>query len=115
MKKNQRGRGTTIDPAIIDPQGCSKELLPLNCDSTTVTVFIVSVTVKVRANKNSFQAAMKARRPVETKPGTVNGSKMSQNTFNGEAPSTYAASSNSLGKLRKYCVMTQMVNGIVKI
>ena len=88
MTRITRGIVTTIDPAMIEPQGCSKELLPLNCEITTGTVFIVSVTVKVRANKNSFQAAMNAKSPVETKPGIVNGSRISQNTLRGDAPST---------------------------
>src|SRR5271165_7498612 len=106
---------TTMEAAIIEPHGCSNELVPLNCDMTTGTVFILSVTVKVRANKNSFHAAMNARSPVDTSPGIVSGNRICQNTVRGEAPSTYAASSSSFGRLRKYWVITQIVNGIVNI
>ena len=96
-----KGTVTTIEAAMISPQGNSRGSTPLNCEITTGTVFVRS-SVKVRAKRNSFQAAMKASKPAETKPGMVSGRRISQKTFNGEAPSTYAASSSSLGKLRKY-------------
>src|ERR1700722_8122292 len=76
MTRITSGMVTTMDPAMIEPQGCSKEVLPENCEITTGTVFMLSVTVKVRANKNSFQAAMNARRPVETNPAMVGGSRL---------------------------------------
>ncbi len=88
MTKMTRGIVTTIEAAMIAPHGCSKELAPVNCEITTGTVFILSVIVKVNANKNSFQAAMNASSPVETSPGIVRGSKISQKTLSGDAPST---------------------------
>jgi hypothetical protein len=79
---------TTIEAARIVPQGCSCSLAPLNWEITTGTVFMLSLTVNVRANKNSFQAPMKARSPVEIRPGIANGNKIRQKTVSGEAPST---------------------------
>src|SRR6202022_1962651 len=78
MTRITSGIVTTMDAAMIEPQGCSNALVPLNWDMTTGTVFIVSVTVNVRANKNLFQAAMKARSPVEINPGSVSAKRTSR-------------------------------------
>jgi hypothetical protein len=78
----------------------------------TGTVFIVSVTVKVRTNKNSFQAAMKARRPVEMRPGIVSGNKICQKTVSGDASllgsfiEAYIASNPALDKDANFGTMT---------
>ena len=58
-----KGIVTTIDAAMIDPHGCSYDVAPLNCEITTGTVFILSVTVKVKIKRNSFQAPMTPSSP----------------------------------------------------
>ncbi len=52
------GTVTTTDAAMMLPQGSSNWLPPLINAMATGTVRCTSVRVKVRANRNSFQAAM---------------------------------------------------------
>ena len=72
-------------------------------------------SVKVSANRNSFQAAMKASRPVVTSAGPISGMNTRVTMVSGVAPSTIAASSSSFGSSRMNVVSTQTVNGKVKI
>src|SRR5579871_706648 len=67
------------------------------------------------ANRNSFHAAMNASKPVVTNAGEISGSITRYSVWNGLHPSTYAASSRSLGICAKKLVSTQTVNGSVKI
>ncbi len=62
---------------------------------------------------NSFQAPMKASRPVETSAGASSGMKTWKMTRSGPQPSMIAASSSSLGSWRMKVVSIQTVNGSV--
>ena len=55
------------------PQGSSYWLAPLIKAMATGTVRCSLLRVKVSANRNSFQAAMKASRPVATSAGHISG------------------------------------------
>ena len=76
---------------------------------------VVLDEVKVSANRNSFQAPMKARSPVVTSAGHISGMNTLVMMTQGVAPSTIAASSISIGRSRMKVVSTQTVNGRVKI
>ena len=77
---------TTMQAAKLGPQDCSYVLTPLNWEITTGTVELL-LMVNVRANKNSFQAPMKTKSPVEIGPGIANGNEIRQKTIRGSAPS----------------------------
>ena len=81
----------------------------------TGTVRMSFEDVNVSANRNSFQAPMKARRPVVTNAGHISGKNTLEIMIQGDAPSTIAASSISIGRSRMKVVSTQTVNGKVKI
>ncbi len=81
----------------------------------TGTVRSLLSSTKVRANKNSFHAAMKANKPVETIAGHSNGMNTDQIVRKGPQPSMMAASSNSLGNCFMKVVSTHTVKGSVKI
>ena len=61
------------------------------------TVNEVSLLMKIRADRNSFQLAMKANSATVTMPGTTSGMKMRVSVCIEVLPSTRAASSSSLG------------------
>src|SRR5690349_2821379 len=85
------GTVTMTEAAMMMPHGISYWLLPDSSAIATGTVRVEFDEVNVRANRNSFQAAMKAKRPVVTSAGHISG----MNTFvmitHGLAPSTMAA------------------------
>ncbi len=60
---------TTMEAARIVPQGCSCSLAPLNWEITTGTVFMVSVTVNVRANKSSIPSTDEGQEPYRNQAG----------------------------------------------
>ena len=64
---------------------------------------------------NSFQALMKASKPVVTSAGHISGRNTRVMITHGVAPSTMAASSISTGRSRMKVVSTQTVKGSVKI
>ena len=97
------------------PQGSSCALAPEIKAIATGTVRMSVESVKVSANRNSFQAAMKASRPVVASAGPSSGRNTLVTITQGVAPSTIAASSISLGSSRMKVVSTQTVNGRVKI
>ena len=103
------------DAAIIFPQGTSYSVDPDKSAIATGTVRTSSNDKKVKANKNSFQAAMNVNNPTETKAGHITGMITLKIIFKTPAPSTRAACSNSIGKSLKKVVITQTVNGIEKI
>ncbi len=67
------GTVTVTEAAMIGPQGSSCWLPPEIRAMATGTVRWSSVRVKVRANRNSFQAAIKANSPVVAMAGHING------------------------------------------
>ncbi|MNR39849.1 hypothetical protein D3C85_1580870 [compost metagenome] len=81
----------------------------------TGTVRWLSVRVNVRANRNSFHAAMKANKPVVTRAGQSSGNSTRVSVTQGDAPSMIAASSSSWGSCPMNVVSTQTVKGRVKI
>ena len=97
------------------PQGSSNCEAPETSAMATGTVRSSFESVKVSAKRNSFQAAMKASRPVVARAGHMSGRKTRVITVHGRAPSTSAASSSSLGSSRMKVVSTQVVKGSVKI
>ena len=63
--------------AIISPKGSCLETLPENKEMVTGTVRDAeSIEVNVNANKYSFQAAIKDKRPVVARAGAINGNKI---------------------------------------
>ena len=64
---------------------------------------------------NSFQARMKAKMPVATRPGATSGSVTRMNAPKRLAPSTRAASSSSSGTPATNPRSVQIVNGRTKI
>ena len=75
------------DAAMMFPQGNSCELAPEISAIATGTVRMSLVKVKVSANRNSFQAAMNASRPVVTSAGPISGMNTRVTMVNGVAPS----------------------------
>ena len=69
--------------------------------TSTVRMFIDVVTTS--GQSRFFQASMNANRPSVARAGFASGKEMVQNTRQGPAPSIRAASSSSLGTVRKYC------------
>ncbi|MNU10498.1 hypothetical protein D3C72_2576770 [compost metagenome] len=57
--------------------------------------------MKISADRNSFQLAMKANSATVTMPGITSGRKMRTRIWNDIAPSTLAASSSSRGMASK--------------
>src|SRR5262245_41639961 len=108
------GTVTTTEAAMMMPQGTSNEVAPDSSAIATGTVRVVFDEVKVRANRNSFQAPMKASSPVVTSAGHIRGMNTLVMMTQGVAPSTMAASSISIGRSRMKVVSTQTVNGSVK-
>jgi hypothetical protein len=103
------------EAAMMMPQGVSNCEAPLRSAIATGTVRVVFDEVKVSANRNSFQAPMKARSPVVTIAGHISGRNTLVMITQGVAPSTIAASSISIGRSRMKVVSTQTVKGSVKI
>lgn len=65
---------TNIAPAMISPNGSCLAIFPVNNEMATgIVLACVSILVKVKANKYSFQAAIKAKSPVVTIAGAVSG------------------------------------------
>ena len=58
---------------MIGPQGISCSVAPESRAIATGTVRCASLETKVKAKRNSFQAAMKAKSPVVTRAGHING------------------------------------------
>src|SRR6516165_2386722 len=77
MTTTTNGIVTTMQAARIAPQGYSCSSTPPNWEITTGTVELL-LMVNVRANKNSFQAPMKTKSPVEIGPGIANGNEIRQ-------------------------------------
>ena len=97
------------------PQGMSYLLAPEIREMDTGTVRSLLSSTKVSANKNSFQAAMKASSPVDTRAGHSSGRNTSLMMRHGLQPSMMAASSSSLGSCFMKVVSTHTVKGRVKI
>ncbi len=53
--------------------------------------------VRIKAKRNSFHVNANMMIPALTKAGATNGNAIRVNDWNGEHPSTWAASSNSMG------------------
>src|ERR1700676_3730871 len=109
------GKVTITDAAMIVPRGISNWLAHESSAIVTGTVRVRFEDVKVSANRNSFQAAMKASSPVVTSAGHIRGMKTRVTMIHADAPSTIAASSISTGSSRMNVVSTHTVNGRVKI
>jgi hypothetical protein len=84
-------------------------------ESTTVTGLTYSLRVKVEAKMSSFQASTKTNAPVAKRAGAASGMMIEVSTRNRPAPSTFAASSTSVGNSRKKVANSQMANGKKKI
>src|SRR3990167_8843646 len=110
-----RGMVTSTEAAMMLPQGMSYLLAPEISEIETGTVRSSLSSTKVSANMNSFQAAMKASRPVDTSAGHSSGMNTSLMMRQGPQPSMIAASSSSLGNCFMKVVSTQTVKGRVKI
>jgi len=89
--------------------------MPENMAIPTGMVREADVEVKVRANKNSFQAKMKTKIAVVNIPGAARGRVTRKKVPNKLDPSTQAAFSNSDGISLKKLVKIQMVKGRVKV
>ena len=70
--------------AMILPQGMLYLLAPDSSEIETGTVRSLSSMMKVRAKRNSFQAAMKASSPVHTSAGHSSGMNTSRMICQGE-------------------------------
>ena len=104
---------TTTVAAEISPQGIV--YCPWNMAMPTGTVLYFSAVLIVKANKNSFQAAMKTRMDVVNTPGTASGKMTLKYVCIGVAPSIFAASSKSNGILRKKVTNSQIDSGSANV
>src|SRR5436190_23465485 len=87
--------------AEIDPVGAVNCELPVKKPMAAGTVRARVVDVSEMANRKSFQQKMKTRMAVVNMPGAARGAITLVNAWNGVAPSTLAAFSNSQGISRK--------------
>ena len=96
-KKITTGIAISVEPAITPPQSVPRafvERLQPHGHRLVSGRFMIT-----RAKMNSFQARMKAKMPVATRPGATSGSVIRMNAPKRLAPSTRAASSSSEARL----------------
>ena len=104
------GRAATSEAAASGP---GKPILAsaTRSESTTVTGLTYSLSVKVEAKINSFQASTKTNAPVAKREGAASGITTEVSTRRRPAPSTLAASSTSAGNSRKKVASSQIAKG----
>src|SRR5260221_11535320 len=95
------GTVTTTAAAAIEPIGCVNWDAPGNDAIAAGTVSALVVEVREIANRKSFQQMMKTMIAVVKIPGVASGTITLRKAWNGVAPSTSAACSNSHGISRK--------------
>ena len=88
---------------------------PSNCAMATVAVSRFGWLMKVRANRNSFQAWMNSRIAAVKTPGAASGTMILKNACIRVQPSTRADSSSSTGRSLKNAVSVQMQIGSVNV
>ena len=81
------------------------------CEAINMGTVLASLNVRIRANRNSFQAKMKHSKKVAVKLGSVIGMIILKNICAREAPSTMAASSIDIGICDKKLRITHTAIG----
>jgi hypothetical protein len=106
---------TTTHAAVIVPMGRWNSTAPVNAAIATGTVWAILVWrgAKVLASRNSFHESTKMMIAAAYTPGAASGKITLENTWNGVAPLTMAASPSSLGIDAKKVVRIKIVSGSV--